>query len=66
MEYSRNLQFQSGRQMDQVFQALIECTRGLLASDRVKTIRGGKKRPHYDTRKKNPTRWGESGRETCV
>jgi hypothetical protein len=58
MEYSRDLQFQSGRQMDQVFQALIDRTRGPLDLDRVKTILGDKKRPHYDTRKKNPTRWG--------
>jgi hypothetical protein len=28
MEYSRNLLFSSGRQMDQVFQALIDRTRG--------------------------------------
>ena len=58
MEYSRNLLFQSGRQMDQVFQALIDRSRGPLDLDRVKTIFGDKKRPHYDTRKKNPTRWG--------
>lgn len=58
MEYSRNLLFRSGRQMDQVFQALIDRTRGPLDLDRVKTIFGDKKRPHYDTRKKNPTRWG--------
>ncbi len=58
VEYSRNLLFQSGRQMDQIFQALIDRTRAPLDLDRVKTIFGDKKRPHYDTRKKNPTRWG--------
>jgi hypothetical protein len=58
MEYSRNLLFASGRQMDQVFQALIDRTRGPLDLDRVRTIFGDKKRPHYDKRKKNPTRWG--------
>jgi hypothetical protein len=58
MEYSRNLLFCSGRQMDQVFQSLIDRTRGPLNLDRIKTIFGDKKRPHYDTRKKNPTRWG--------
>jgi hypothetical protein len=58
MEYSRNLLFSSGRQMDQVFQALIDRTRGPLNLDRIKTIFGDKKRPHYDKRKKNPTRWG--------
>ena len=58
LEYSRNLLFQSGRQMDQIFQALIDRTRGPLDLDRVKTIFGDKKRPHYDKRKRNPTRWG--------
>jgi len=58
MEYSRNLLFSSGRQMDQIFQALIDRTRGPLDLDRVKTIFGDKKRPHYDKRKKTPTRWG--------
>jgi hypothetical protein len=58
MEYSRNLLFQSGRQMDEIFQALIDRSRAPLDLDRVKTIFGDKKRPHYDTRKKNPTRWG--------
>ncbi len=58
MEYSRNLLFWSGRQMDEIFQALIDRTRGPLDLDRVRTIFGDKKRPHYDKRKKNPTRWG--------
>jgi hypothetical protein len=44
--------------MDQVFQALIDRSRAALDLDRVKTIFGDKKRPHCDTRKKNPTRWG--------
>jgi len=58
MEYSRNLLFRSGRQMDQIFQALIDRTRSPLDLDRIKTIFGDKNRPHYDKRKKNPTRWG--------
>jgi hypothetical protein len=58
MEYSRNLLFSSGSQMEQVFQALIDRSRSPLDLDRVKTIFGDKKRPHRDTRKKNPTRWG--------
>jgi hypothetical protein len=58
IEYSRNLLFQSGRQMDQIFQALIDRTRAPLNLDRLKTIFGDKHRPHYDKRKKNPTRWG--------
>jgi len=58
MEYSRNLLFRSGRQMDEIFQALIDRTRAPLDLDRIKTIFGDKHRPHRDTRKKNPTRWG--------
>ncbi len=58
MEYSRNLLFQSGRQMEQIVQALIDRTRGALNLDRLKTIFGDKKRPHYKRRKKNPKRWG--------
>jgi hypothetical protein len=58
MEYSRNLLFCCGGQMDQVFQALIDRSRAPLDLDRVKTIFGDKKRPPYDKRKKNPTRWG--------
>jgi hypothetical protein len=58
MEYSRNLLFFSGRQMDQVFQALIDRSRSPLDLDRIKTIFGDKKRPHFDRRKNNPTRWG--------
>jgi hypothetical protein len=58
MEYSRNLLFHSGRQMDQIFQALIDRTRAPLDLDRIKTIFGDKNRPHYDKRKNDPTRWG--------
>jgi len=58
MEYSRNLLFHSGQQMEEIFQALIDRTRARLDLDRIKTIFGDKKRPHYDKRKKNPTRWG--------
>ena len=58
MEYSRNLLFHSGRQMEEIFQALIDRTRAPLDLDRIKTIFGDKHRPHYDKRKNNPTRWG--------
>ena len=58
MEYSRNLWFRSGRQMDEIFQSLIDRTRAPLDLDRIKTIFGDKHRPHRDTRQKNPTRWG--------
>lgn len=45
IEYSRNLQFQSGAAMDQVFQSLIDRTRIALDLDQVKTIFGFRKRP---------------------
>ena len=54
IEYSRNLLFQSGRHMDQIFQALIDRTRGPLDLDRIKTIFGDNKRPHYDRLKRIP------------
>jgi len=44
--------------MQQIFQALIDRTRAPLDLDRIKTIFGDKNRPHYDKRKRNPTRWG--------
>ena len=43
----------------QIFQALIDRTRAPLDLDRIKTIFGDKKRPHYDKRKRIP-RDGES------
>ena len=58
LEYSRNLLFSSGRQMEEIFQALIDRSRSPLDLDRIKTIFGDKKRPHYHRRKKNATRWG--------
>src|SRR5271168_133914 len=58
MEYSRNLLFRSGRQMEEIFQSLIDRTRARLDLDRIKTMFGDKNRPHDDKRKKNPTRWG--------
>jgi DNA-binding transcriptional ArsR family regulator len=57
-EYSRNLLFQAGGKMDQVFQALIDRNRGALGLDQVKTLFGCKKRPCYRKRKGQPTRWG--------
>jgi hypothetical protein len=44
--------------MEEIFQALIDRSRAPLDPDRIKTIFGDKHRPHRDTRKKNPTRWG--------
>jgi hypothetical protein len=45
LEYSRNLLFQSGRRMDQIYQGLIERTRGLLDVRTLRTIFGRKHRP---------------------
>jgi hypothetical protein len=45
LEYSRNLQFHLGGQMEQVFQSLIDRTRASLDLDKVKTILGYQRRP---------------------
>jgi len=45
LEYSRNLLFKSGRQLDAVYQGLIDRTRGVLDVPRLKTIFGRKQRP---------------------
>jgi len=45
LEYSRNLIFKSGRQMDEVYQGLIDRTRRVLDVPRLKTIFGRKQRP---------------------
>lgn len=45
VEYSRNLQFQTGGEMEQVFQSLIDRTRAPLDLAQVRTIFGSKKRP---------------------
>ena len=58
LEYSRNLQFQTGQSLEEVFQALIDRSRSLLNLQRVKTLFGAKNRPSHRRRKKNPTRWG--------
>lgn len=45
LEYSRNLLFRNGRRMDQIYQGLIERTRGLLDVRTLRTIFGRKHRP---------------------
>src|SRR3984893_12538582 len=57
VEYSRNLIFEIGGQMDQVFQALIDRSRVLLDLKTVKTILGYKHRPKYRKRKKKSAEW---------
>lgn len=51
-EYSRNLLFSRGREMDQVFNSVITHTRTELDVKRLKTIFGNKKRPSQKRRKK--------------
>jgi hypothetical protein len=57
VEYSRNLIFNIGAQMDQVFQALIDRSRVRLDLKTVRTILGYKRRPKYRKRKKTSTEW---------
>jgi len=45
VEYSRNLLFKRGQQMEQIFEALIDRTRTRLDIPRLKTIFGAKRRP---------------------
>jgi DNA-binding transcriptional ArsR family regulator len=57
VEYSRNLIFACGRDMDQVFQALIDRSRVLLDLQTIKTILGYQRRPKFHWRKKNSAQW---------
>jgi len=54
VEYSRNLIFRLGGQMEQVFQGLIDRTRARLNVKKLKTIFGFKGRPHRDRKGKPP------------
>jgi hypothetical protein len=58
MDYSRNLLFQSGQQMGQVFQALIDRSRAPPDLDRVKNDFRRQQTPHRDRSRKNPSRRG--------
>jgi hypothetical protein len=57
VEYSCNLIFSSGREMDEVFQALIDRSRVLLDIQKVKTILGSHRRPKFHWRKNNSAQW---------
>lgn len=57
VEYSRNLIFEIGGQMDQVFQALIDRSRVRLDLKTVRTILGYQRRPRYHKRKNKSTEW---------
>ena len=57
VEYSRNLLFELGGRMDQVFQTLIDRSRTALNLDTIKTILGYRRRPRYRTRKRKSAEW---------
>jgi len=57
VEYSRNLIFEIGGQMDQVFQALIDRSRVRLDLKTVRTILGYQRRPRYRKRKNQSAEW---------
>jgi hypothetical protein len=57
IEYSRNLVFEVGGHMDQVFQALIDRSRAPLDLKTIKTILGYQRRPQYHKRKKRASEW---------
>ena len=57
VEYSRNLIFEIGGHMEQVFQALIDRSRVLLDLKTVRTILGYQRRPKYRKRKKESAAW---------
>ena len=54
VEYSRNLLFERGVQMEQLFESLIDRTRTRLDLKRLKTIFGAKRRPFRQQRNKPP------------
>ena len=47
VEYSRNLLFKKGSELDQVYQNIIDLTRSNLNVERIKTLFGKKYRPHF-------------------
>lgn len=54
-EYSRNLWFRNGAEMDQVFERVVDRTRPRLDVPRVKKLFGAKARPHRDRKSGPPT-----------
>ena len=54
LEYSRNLLFKRGLQMEQLFEALIDRTRTRIDVERLKTIFGAKRRPFRHQGNKAP------------
>lgn len=54
VEYSRNLLFEIGAQMEQVFERMVDRTRAKLDVPRLRTIFGAKRRPHKSRRRDEP------------
>lgn len=54
LEYSRNLRFSRGRDMDEVYQALIDRTRAGLDIKKIGKLFGSKHRPHNKPRENRP------------
>jgi hypothetical protein len=57
-EYSRNLLFQRGARMEQVFQTMVDRSRAPLGLKRIKTILGCKRRPTFHRKHSPARRWG--------
>jgi len=57
IEYSRNLVFEVGGHLDQVFQALIDRSRAPLDLKSIRTILGYRRRPRYRRRAKRLAEW---------
>ena len=57
IEFSRNLVFEVGGHMEQVFQALIDRSRARLDLKTIRTILGYQRRPKYRKRKKQSAEW---------
>jgi len=56
-EYSRNLLFQRGARMEQMFQAMVDRRRASLGIERLKTILGYKRRPTFHRKDRAARRW---------
>lgn len=54
VEYSRNLLFDIGAQMEQVFERMVDRTRAKLDVPRLRTIFGAKRRPRQTRRREEP------------
>src|SRR5713226_7492304 len=56
VEYSRNLLFHRGSQLEQVFQRMVDRTRARLDIRQVRTLFGARRRPHWHWKRHAPPR----------